>query len=76
MGIDRRGRGGGSGDRQEWGGGGECGDIHGEWGWRGSVDRHDWEGRRRPGIDRRSGVGGGESGDRVEEWGWRWREWG
>ena len=42
----------------------------GEWGGRGSVDRYDWEGRRRVGTDRGSGVGGGESWERHEEWGW------
>ena len=50
----------------------------GEWGGRESVDRHEWEGRRRAATDRGSGVGGeiveidkrrsgvgrGESGDR------------
>ena len=36
----------------------------GEWGARGSVDRHERDGRRRAGTD--SGVGGGESGDRQE----------
>ena len=61
MGIDRSGRGGGSGDRQE-GGRGRVGIDTGEWGGRGSVDRHEWEGRRRAGTDRGSGVGGGEWG--------------
>ena len=61
--IERSGRAGGSGDRQEWGGGrGRVGTDTEEWGERGSVDRHEWEGRRRAGTD--SGVGGGESGDR------------
>ena len=39
----------------------------GQWGGRESVDRHEWEGRRRAGTDRGSGVGGGESWDRQEE---------
>ena len=36
----------------------------GEWGGRGSVDRHEWEGSRIAGTDSgdRSGVGGGEWG--------------
>ena len=29
-----------------------------EWGVMGSVDRHEWEGRRRAGTDKGSGVGG------------------
>ena len=62
-----------SGDRQEdWGGKGregidkrngvgeeESGDRQkDEWGGRGSVDKHEWKGRRRAGTVRVSGVGG------------------
>ena len=54
-------------------GGGESGDIQGEWGRRGREWGYTggvgWEGR--VGIDRRSGVGGGESGDGQVEWGGR-----
>ena len=61
--MDRSGRGGRVGiDKM---GKGESAINMGEWGERGSVDRHEWEGRRRVGTD--SGVGGGESGDRQEE---------
>ena len=58
VGIDRMGE---AGECDKHGGVG----WEGEWGGRGSVDRHEWEGRRRAGTD--SGVGGGESGDRQEE---------
>ena len=34
-----------------------------ECGGRGSVDRHEWEGRMRAARDSGSGMGGGESGD-------------
>ena len=41
----------------------------GEWGGRGSVDRHEWEGRRRAGTV--SGVGGERVGiDRGSGVGW------
>ena len=48
-----------SGDRQE-GGRGRVGLVTGEWGGRGSVDRHEWEG----------------GGERVQTVGWEGREWG
>ena len=82
MGIDRSGRAGGSGDRQEWGGG-EWGQTRGSgvgggvWismSGRGGGERGQtvgWEGER-VGIYRGSGVGGERVGiDRGSGWGER-----